>query len=114
MSFFVESYLNEAKEEILKEQKADVTDDMVFEETFQYLSEKNKVINVTKAGVKKRLMNQSVLQCAKEANDPMYAKYVKATNLRKQCRETLRSKYQSQARKKMMGYLTRKKENKSK
>ena len=104
-----DSYFNQLNEEYKIEQERIETEDKLFEESLDYLNERS-IVKMDKASMKKRLLNQAILQAAKEANDPLYKKYVKATAIRKSCRETLRQKYNAKGKEKMREYLKRRKE----
>ena len=72
------------------------------------LTEAN-VVKMDKATLRRRLLNQSILLAAKDAQDPLYAKYVKASKLKKSLRDKIRSKYANAGKKKMKEFLKAKK-----
>jgi len=76
----------------------------ILEETFQVLCERN-IIKMDKMTLKKKLFTQSTLLCAKEANDPLYVKYVRATKLRRACRQAIQEKYAAKGKIRMKQYL---------
>lgn len=80
------------------------SDERVLNESVRILNERN-VIKMDKGTMKKRLLSQATLLAAKEANDPLYSKYVKATRIRKECRKLIQVKYASKGKTKMMTYL---------
>lgn len=68
------------------------------------LNEAN-IIKMDAKTLKKRLLTQSILLAAKDAGDPLYAKYKKAAILKKQYRQAINQKYASAGRKKMKEFL---------
>ena len=112
MSSLFESYFESLNEDFQSEQRQIESDDRVLDESFEFLNERS-IVKMDKNSMKKRLLNQAILQAAREANDPLYKKYVKATAIRKSCRETLRQKYQAAGKTKMREYITRKNKEKS-
>ena len=74
----------------------------------QILTEAN-VVKMDKATLRKRLLNQAILLAAKDAQDPLYKKYVKASKLRRTLRDKIRAKYANAGKKKMKEFLKAKK-----
>lgn len=79
------------------------------DETMDILNEVNKVV-FDKATMKKRLMKQAELICAKEAGDPLFEKYAKFTKGRKKTRALIHQKYEAKAKVKIKEYLQRRKQ----
>ena len=75
----------------------------------------NKVLNETNyvsldsATRRKRLERQATLMAAKEANDPLYIKYAKASKTRRKLREQIQQKYASLGKTKYYEYTQRQK-----
>ncbi|QXN67875.1 hypothetical protein FPHOBKDP_00121 [Listeria phage LPJP1] len=70
------------------------------EESLSYLEEAN-IVRLDKRTAKKRLYTQAVLISAKEANDPLYRKYVKYSKLRRETRRAIQLKYASKGKQKL-------------
>lgn len=83
-------------------------DDKVLQETMEVLTEAN-VVRMDKATLKKRLITQATLLSAKDANDPLYHKYVKATKIRRKCRKLIQKKYEAKGKQRVKQYLVNKK-----
>lgn len=94
MSFLDEIY-NESTEVILNE-------------TFQVLNEVNKV-QFDKQTLKRRLLSQAELICAKEAGSPVYDKYIKATIIRRKCRDIIHAQFANKAKVKVKEWLKNRK-----
>lgn len=81
--------------------------DVVLDEACNILAEataNSKHIVGTKEK-KKRLLRMCELILAKEANDPLYSKYIKATKIRKKCRALIHEKYKGKAPQRLKMYL---------
>jgi|GEM_PF-3241550 len=76
----------------------------VITETARILQERS-VVRMDKSAMRKKLLTQATLLAAKDAGDPLYKKYVKATKIRKQCRHAIQQKYASKGKAKMREYL---------
>ena len=76
----------------------------IFNEAVQSLNEAN-VVKMDAKTLRKKLLTQSILLAAKEANDPLYTKYRKASALKKEYRQAINQKYASAGRKKMKEFL---------
>lgn len=83
-------------------------DDRVLQETVEMLTEAN-IVRMDKATLKKRLLTQATLLAAKEANDPIYQKYVKATKVRRKCRKIIQGKYEAKGKIKVKQFLANRK-----
>lgn len=88
-------------------------DDKVLQETMDVLQEAN-VVRMDKATLKKRLVTQATLLAAKDANDPIYQKYVKATKVRRKCRKIIQKKYESKGKQKVKQFLANRKAKEAK
>lgn len=58
---------------------------------------------------RKRLERQATLLAAKEANDPLYFKYVSASKRRRKYRELIQQKYAARGKAKVAEYEARRK-----
>lgn len=85
-------------EKVLKEEKEG------FDSLNQILTEAN-IVRMDKQTLKKKLLTQSILLACKEAGDPLYAKYVKASKLKKAIRAKINVKYSNAGKKKMKEFL---------
>lgn len=65
-------------------------------ESFEALNEAN-IVKMDKMTMRKKMLTRATLAAAKQANDPLYAKYVKHTKLRKSYRRQIEQKYASKA-----------------
>lgn len=83
-------------------------DDRVLQETMEVLTEAN-IVKMDKATLKKRLITQATLLSAKDANDKLYHKYVKATKIRRKCRKLIQKKYEAKGKQRVKQYLANKK-----
>lgn len=83
-------------------------DDKVLQETMEVLTEAN-IVRMDKATLKKRLITQATLLSAKDANDALYHKYVKATKIRRKCRKLIQKKYEAKGKQRVKQYLANKK-----
>lgn len=83
-------------------------DDKVLQETIEVFQEAN-IVRMDKQTLKKRLETQATLLAAKEANDPIYRKYVKATKVRRKCRKLIQSKYEAKGKIKVKQFLANRK-----
>lgn len=90
-----------------------LTESDVLEETFKFLSEKS-IMKLDANSAKKRMLTQASLIAAKEANDPLYVKYVKASKKRRELRAILHKKYQAQGAKKVREWSTQKAHSRTK
>lgn len=88
-------------------------DDKVLQETMDVLQEAN-VVRMDKATLKKRLITQATLLAAKDANDKLYQKYVKATKIRKKCRKLIQKKYEAKGKMKVKQFLANRKAKQAK
>lgn len=88
------------------------SDDKVLDATVQFLQEAN-VIKYDKKTLRKRLFSQATLMAAREAGDPLYVKYMKATKQRKEYRHKIQVKYASKGKAKLREYEARRKAKKS-
>jgi len=79
-------------------------DAMVFDETMQVFNERN-VVKMDKQTLKRRLLSQATLLAAKEANDPIYQKYLKVAKAKRAYRKTLQQKFASKGKQKVREYL---------
>jgi hypothetical protein len=79
-------------------------DIMALEESVRILNERN-VVKMDKQTLKKRLLTQATLLAAKEANDPVFQKYVKASKAKRAYRKQIQQKYESKGRQKVREYL---------
>jgi len=95
---FMESLLESMETEV---QTNDFT---VLEETVRTFNEAN-VVRMDKQTLKRRLMTQATLLAAKEANDALYQRYVKASKLKRSLRLQIQQKYQSKGKQKVREYL---------
>lgn len=72
--------------------------------TLEYMNESFRVLNETNIvkmdmkTMKRRMMTRATLAAAKQADDPLYKKYVKHTKLRKTYRRQIEQKYASKAK----------------
>lgn len=66
------------------------------DESFNVLMETN-VVKMDKQTMKKKMLRRATLAAAKQANDPLYHKYIKHTKLRKAYRRQIQEKYQGRA-----------------
>lgn len=82
--------------------------DTILNETFQVLNEVNKV-QFDKQTLKKRLLSQAELICAKEEGSPIYDKYIKATLIRRKCRDLIHSQFSNKAKLKVKEWLKNRK-----
>ena len=87
--------------------------DSILDESVNILQEatNSKRIIGTKE-LKKRLLRQCELILAKEANDQLYHKYVKATKIRRKCRALIHEKYKGKAPARLREYIKAQKEAK--
>jgi hypothetical protein len=79
-------------------------DFLILDETVRVFNERN-IVKMDKKTLKKRLLTQATLLASKEANDPLYKKYVKHSKLKRQYRKQIQQKYQAKGRQKMREYL---------
>lgn len=80
------------------------SDDMILEESYKVLNERN-IVKMDKITLKKRLLTQSTLLAAKEAKDPIYFKYAKFAKLKRSYRKMIQKKYLAQGKHKMKEFL---------
>jgi len=66
-------------------------------ESFKILSE-TSIVRMDKQSMKRRMMTRASLAAAKQADDPLYHKYIKHTKLRKMYRRQIQEKYASKAK----------------
>lgn len=97
----------------LLDEEEQTASDRVLEESLQFLAEKN-IIKLDKATARRRLLSQATLYAAKEEGSPLYAKYVKASKLRKQYRQEIQSRYQKKGEAKLRQFLKNQKTRKNK
>ena len=90
-------------EKILTEESAE------FQSLDTILTEAN-IVRMDKATLRKKLLTQSILLACKESGDPIYAKYVKASKLKKELRKKINQKYSNAGKKKMREFLKAKKQ----
>jgi len=86
------------------ETEVQTNDFTVLEETVRTFNEAN-VVRMDKQTLKRRLMTQATLLAAKEANDALYQRYVKASKLKRSLRLQIQQKYQSKGKQKVREYL---------
>lgn len=67
------------------------------DEAFNVLNETN-VVKMDKTTMQKKMLRRATLAAAKQADDPLYHKYVKHTKLRKTYRRQIQDKYQGKAK----------------
>jgi hypothetical protein len=79
-------------------------DFMALEESVRVLNERN-VVKMDKQTLKKRLLTQATLLAAKDANDPLYQKYVKVAKAKRAFRKQIQQKYEAKGRQKVREYL---------
>lgn len=65
-------------------------------EAFSVINEAN-IVKMDKQTMKKKMLTRATLAAAKQANDPLYHKYVKHTKLRKTYRRQIEQKYAGKA-----------------
>ena len=75
-----------------------------FSEAVEVINERS-IVKMDKVAAKKKLFARATLISAKNANDPLYTKYVKASKIRKACREAIQIKYASKGKQLMKDYL---------
>lgn len=78
--------------------------ELVLNETLEVLNEVNKV-QFDKKTLNKRMLRQCELLAAKRAGSPVYDKYVKATKIRKKCRELIHAQFEGKAKILLKEYL---------
>ncbi len=83
-------------------------EDKVFTETVRYLQEANKV-KFDKKTMRKRLFTQATLYAAREAGDPLYVKYQKASAQKRKFRREIQVKFASKGKAKLREYDKRRK-----
>lgn len=74
------------------------------EKTYKSLQESN-VVRMDKNTMKKRLMTQATLLAAKDANDPLYQKYVKVAKAKRKFRTAIQQKYASKGQQKVRDFI---------
>ncbi|AST99863.1 hypothetical protein PBI_PBS1_41 [Bacillus phage PBS1] len=77
------------------------TSDIILEQTFQEAN----VVRMDKQTLKKRLLTQATLLAAKDANDPIYQKYVKAAKQKRHFRSQIQQKYGAKGQAKVREFL---------
>lgn len=97
--FDIERILNEESQE--------------FDSLDTILTEAN-IVRMDKQTLRKKLLTQATLLSCKEKGDPLYAKYVKASKLKRKLRAKISQKYASAGKKKMQQFLKAKKASKKK
>jgi hypothetical protein len=75
--------------------------DMLLEQTLQEAN----VVKMDKATLKKRLLTQATLLAAKDANDPLYQKYVKHAKAKRHFRQLIQQKYQAKGQAKVREFM---------
>lgn len=75
--------------------------DMLLEQT---LNEAN-VVKMDKETLKKRLLTQATLLSAKDANDPLYQKYVKVAKQKRHFRQLIQQKYSAKGQAKVREFM---------
>lgn len=76
------------------------------DEADRILSEQS-IVKMDTATKRRRMLTQAVLIAAKEANDPLYIKYQKASKRRRMLRAEIQKKYQAAGAKKLRDWNTR-------
>jgi hypothetical protein len=77
------------------------SNDIILENT---LNEAN-VVKMDKATLKKRLLTQATLLAAKDANDPLYHKYVKVAKQKRHFRKLIQQKYAAKGQAKVREFM---------
>ena len=85
--------------------------DAVVNESVDILNERS-IVKMDKVAMRKKLMTRAILAAAKNANDPLYVKYQKASKLRRACRQAIAKKYAAQGKAIYRQYLAAQKEAK--
>lgn len=94
---------------MFKIEKALKEDAAVYQELDTILQEAN-VVRMDAPTLKRKLYSQSILLSAKEAGDPLYRHYVKASKLKKELRKKINVKYAAAGKKKMREFLKARKQ----
>lgn len=76
----------------------------IFNEAVQSFNEAN-VVKMDAKTLKKKLLSQSILLAAKDAGDPLYVKYAKASKAKREYRKQINTKYLAAGKKKMKEFL---------
>lgn len=82
----------------------EVGDNRVFNETLEVLNEKN-IIKMDKKTLRKKLLTQATLLSAKEADDILYKRYVKASKIRRETRSAIQVKYEAKGKRKLKEFI---------
>jgi hypothetical protein len=75
--------------------------DVILENTLQEAN----VVRMDKQTLKKRLLTQATLLAAKDADDPVYHKYVKVAKQKREFRQIIQNKYRSKGAAKVREFM---------
>ncbi|WPH64356.1 hypothetical protein [Staphylococcus phage vB_StaM_PB50] len=76
----------------------------ILEATDEALIQEQNIMRLDERTKRKRRLNQAALIAAKEAQDPIYFKYQKASRARRKWRDLIRQKYATKAKLKLAEY----------
>ena len=79
------------------------------DEAFNVLAEAN-IVKMDKQTQKKKMLRRATLAAAKQADDPLFHKYIKHTKLRKMYRRQIQDKYAGKAQMIMRQWIAANKE----
>jgi len=80
------------------------------DEAFNVLAEAN-IVKMDKQTQKKKMLRRATLAAAKQADDPLFHKYIKHTKLRKMYRRQIQDKYAGKAQMIMRQWIAANKES---
>lgn len=101
-------------EMIFENQDFDIDDDSINTMLEGYVLNEANIVKMDAKTIKRRLLRRCALIVAKEANDPLYHKYVKYSRAKKEMRQQIQAKYGSKAKAKLKAILASRKISKKK